>query len=100
MLAYRIPHEYCAPKDDLGDHVEQAVATLPEEDRDWAVFYGVGNHGGGPTIANLEQIRSLGLEPSSLRRFFDAVGRATARSRPCAASSSTTPPAATRRTPA
>jgi alpha-mannosidase len=73
VLAYRIPHEYCAPKDDIGEHVEKAIATLPEPDGEYAVFYGVGNHGGGPTIANLEQIEALDLEPSSLRRFFDAV---------------------------
>lgn len=73
VLAYRIPHEYCAPKDDIGEHVEKAVATLPDADEDFAVFYGVGNHGGGPTKANLEQIARMGLEPSSLRRFFDAA---------------------------
>jgi alpha-mannosidase len=81
VLAYRIPHEYCAPKDDIGEHIERAVATLPDDAAEYAVFYGVGNHGGGPTIANLEQIGALDgrsdlprLEPSSLRRFFDAVG--------------------------
>jgi alpha-mannosidase len=73
VLAYRIPHEYCAPKDDIGEHVEKAVASLPDGDGEWAVFYGVGNHGGGPTIANLEQIRALGLRPSSLRAFFDGL---------------------------
>jgi alpha-mannosidase len=73
VLAYRIPHEYCAPKDDIGEHVEKAIATLPDRREDYAVFYGVGNHGGGPTIANLEQIRELGLQPSSLRRFFDGL---------------------------
>jgi alpha-mannosidase len=73
VLAYRIPHEYCAPKDDIGEHVEKAVASLPAADEDYAVFYGVGNHGGGPTKANLDQIARLGLEPSSLRAFFDAA---------------------------
>jgi alpha-mannosidase len=73
VLAYRIPHEYCAPKDDIGEHVEKAVASLPDDDEDYAVFYGVGNHGGGPTKANLEQIARMGLEPSSLRTFFDAA---------------------------
>ena len=80
VLAYRIPHEYCAPKDDIGEHVEKAIASLPDAREEWAVFYGVGNHGGGPTIANLEQIKSLNgrddlprLEPSSLRRFFDGA---------------------------
>ncbi|HWE10363.1 MAG TPA: glycoside hydrolase family 38 C-terminal domain-containing protein [Solirubrobacteraceae bacterium] len=78
VLAYRIPHEYCAPRDDIGGHVDRAIASLPERDGEWAVFYGVGNHGGGPTKANLEQIRALDsrgdlpkLESSSLRRFFD-----------------------------
>jgi alpha-mannosidase len=73
VLAYRIPHEYCAPKDDLGEHVEKAVASLPDGDGEYAVFYGVGNHGGGPTKANIEQVARLGLRPSSLRAFFDAV---------------------------
>jgi len=78
VLAYRIPHEYCAPRDDLGDHVAQSLATLPADRRELAVFYGVGNHGGGPTQANLDSIAQLStggerLELSSLRRFFDAV---------------------------
>ena len=80
VLAYRIPHEYCAPKDDIGEHVEKAIASLPASPDDYAVFYGVGNHGGGPTIANLECIGRLNergdlprLELSSLRRFFDHV---------------------------
>jgi alpha-mannosidase len=75
VLAYRIPHEYCAPKDDIGEHVERAIASLPPGDEEWAVFYGVGNHGGGPTIANLEQIKTLGprYRPSSLRAFFDGI---------------------------
>jgi alpha-mannosidase len=83
VLAYRIPHEYCAPKDDLGEHVDQAIASLPADGGEYAVFYGVGNHGGGPTRANLDQIARLNeegelprLELSSLRRFFDALAAA------------------------
>jgi alpha-mannosidase len=80
VLAYRIPHEYCAPRDDLGDHVSKSLATLPREFDELAIFYGVGNHGGGPTRRNLRSIDELSgdndvrLELSSLRRFFDAVG--------------------------
>ena len=80
VLAYRIPHEYCAPRDDLGDHLEQALAQLPDDRDELMVFYGVGNHGGGPTRANLDSIARLNergdgprLAPSSVRRFFDAV---------------------------
>ncbi|HEX5800021.1 MAG TPA: hypothetical protein VFY02_07935, partial [Gaiellaceae bacterium] len=51
VLAYRIPHEYCSPRDDLGEHVEKALAQLPAEGDELMVFYGVGNHGGGPTKA-------------------------------------------------
>jgi alpha-mannosidase len=82
VLAYRIPHEYLAPKDDIGEHLQQALATLPQDDADYAVFYGVGNHGGGPTIANIEQIEHLSggdglpeLRPSSLRAFFDDAAK-------------------------
>jgi alpha-mannosidase len=79
VLAYRIPHEYCAPKDDIGEHVRRAIESLPADGAEYAVFYGVGNHGGGPTKANLDQIAQLSgedgrsLELSSLRRFFDAA---------------------------
>ena len=85
VLAYRIPHEYCAPKDDIGEHVEKAIASLPDGDEEYAVFYGVGNHGGGPTRANLDQIARLNeegdrrLELSSLRRFFDGLAAGNGR---------------------
>jgi alpha-mannosidase len=82
VLAYRIPHEYCSPGADLGNHVDKALAQLPAEPPELAVFYGVGNHGGGPTKANLDSIARLNatgglppLELSSLRSFFDSVAR-------------------------
>jgi alpha-mannosidase len=80
VLAYRIPHEYCAPGEELADHVASTLATLPPDMDELAVFYGVGNHGGGPTKANLRSIAELDgqdgeeLRLSSLRAFFDAVG--------------------------
>jgi alpha-mannosidase len=80
VLAYRIPHEYCSPSADLGYHVDKALAQLPPDPPELAVFYGVGNHGGGPTKANLDSIARLNatgglpeLELSSLRAFFDSV---------------------------
>ncbi len=80
VLAYRIPHEYCAPRADLGYHVDKALAQLPADHEELMVFYGVGNHGGGPTRANLDSIVRLQasnclprIELSSPRRFFDSV---------------------------
>jgi alpha-mannosidase len=82
VLAYRIPHEYCAPRDDLGNHVDKALAQLPAEPQELMVFYGVGDHGGGPTRANLDSIARLNgtgglpeLRLSSTRAFFDAAAR-------------------------
>jgi alpha-mannosidase len=82
VLAYRIPHEYCSPRGEVDEHVENALAQLPADAPALMVFYGVGNHGGGPTRANIESIRRLNetdglprLEFSSPRAFFDAVAQ-------------------------
>ena len=82
VLAYRIPHEYCAPRADLGEQLDKVLARLPDAEGEFMVFYGVGNHGGGPTRANLDSIARLNregelppLELSSPRRFFDTAAR-------------------------
>ncbi len=59
VLAYRIPHEYCGPSGDVGYHVEKSVNQISPDVGDAMVFYGVGNHGGGPTRENLKSIRAL-----------------------------------------
>jgi alpha-mannosidase len=80
VLAYRIPHEYCGPQGHLGVHVGKALAQLPHTTAPLACFYGVGNHGGGPTRANLDSIHEMDrsdqypqMHPSTLRAFFDAA---------------------------
>jgi alpha-mannosidase len=83
VLGYRIPHEYCAPRGDISNHVDKALAQLPGDRPELMVFYGVGNHGGGPTRANLDSIRRMNaidrsrrLECSSPRTFFDRIAAA------------------------
>ncbi|TCC58190.1 alpha-mannosidase [Kribbella pittospori] len=78
VLAYRIPHEYCSPGGEISGHVTKAVQQLPVTTEPLMVFYGVGNHGGGPTIENIESIKQLAerdlfpeMFPSTMRRFFD-----------------------------
>ena len=76
VVAYRIPHEYGSPPGELGPQVEKALEEVPESEADLMVFYGVGNHGGGPTRANLDSIEQLageGVRCSSARAFFDGV---------------------------
>jgi alpha-mannosidase len=80
VLTFRLPHEYCAPREDLGYHLDKSIAQLPERWSEMMAFYGVGNHGGGPTRENLDSIRRLDgagamprLRHSTPARFFDAV---------------------------
>jgi alpha-mannosidase len=81
VLGYRIPHEYRSPGDTTVRHVDQVLAKLPGGHRELMCFYGVGNHGGGPTRANLDSIRQLGaadtveLRHSTPPDFFAAVRR-------------------------
>jgi alpha-mannosidase len=80
VLAYRIPHEYQTAATGLDEHLRAVVAALPDGFEELACLYGVGNHGGGPTRANLDSIRRISatgeparLECSTARRFFDRL---------------------------
>ncbi|HVX45911.1 MAG TPA: glycoside hydrolase family 38 C-terminal domain-containing protein [Mycobacteriales bacterium] len=77
VLAYRIAHEYCGPRGDVSYHVEKALNQTSPDVEDAMVFYGVGNHGGGPTRENMDSIKRLNelgtfgrLEPSTPSRYF------------------------------
>jgi alpha-mannosidase len=80
VLAYRIPFEYGSPPGSVDGQTEKSIAALDRGLGDVMVFYGVGNHGGGPTIANIESIHrydrmgSFGrMKMSSPREYFDEV---------------------------
>ncbi len=78
VLAYRIPHEYCSPAGGVDGQVDKSLGQLDRTLGDLMVFYGVGNHGGGPTKANIDSIHRFDargtygrLEMSSPRRYLD-----------------------------
>jgi alpha-mannosidase len=80
VLAYRIPFEYGSPPGPIDGQTEKSLAALDRGVGDMMVFYGVGNHGGGPTKANIDSIHrydrmgSFGrLTMSSPREYFDEV---------------------------
>ncbi len=80
VLAYRIPFEYGSPPGDVSGQTEKALAQLDRSLGEMMVFYGVGNHGGGPTKANIESIHrydrmgSFGrMTMSSPRAYFDEM---------------------------
>jgi alpha-mannosidase len=80
VLAYRIPFEYSSPPGSVDGQIDKALGTLGEPLDSLMVFYGVGNHGGGPTRANIESIKrydrmgSFGrMVMASPRDYFDEV---------------------------
>ncbi|WP_308493042.1 alpha-mannosidase [Microbacterium terrisoli] len=80
VLAYRIPFEYCSPPGDVSWQTEKSLAQFDRTLGDMMVFYGVGNHGGGPTKLNIEsiyrydQMGTFGrMTMSSPRAYFDEV---------------------------
>jgi alpha-mannosidase len=69
VMAFKIPFSYGQYyfEDNKVDPIEQqkliATLKLAEEQKvDFMGFYGVGNHGGGPTIATLNNIRKMKSE--------------------------------------
>jgi len=78
VLTYRIPYEYCSYPGDIEKYFERLKGEFLEDTQDLALFYGVGNHGGGPTKANIESIIEVGsreqasydVSMSTLKDFF------------------------------
>ncbi|MGP9539325.1 alpha-mannosidase [Brachybacterium sp. AOP43-C2-M15] len=80
VLACRIPFEYCSTEGDLAYQIDKSLAQLDRTVDPLMIFYGVGNHGGGPTRANLDSIARYQhrgtygeLMLSSPVAFFEAV---------------------------
>jgi alpha-mannosidase len=80
VLTFRIPFEYCTWGKDLDKHIRRCAGELRDPVSELMCFYGVGNHGGGPTKENLESIRRLREDPalpelvfSSPNRYFEVV---------------------------
>ncbi len=80
VLTYQLPFRYNAWGEDLAPHVRRCAAEMKAPVDTLACFYGVGNHGGGPTRENIATIHDLDGSPdlprlrfSTLRRFFNAV---------------------------
>jgi alpha-mannosidase len=70
ILTFRLPFEYCSPGQDIEKHVRRCAAELRTPFDESMCFYGVGNHGGGPTKANLESIRRLDGDPDLPQLLF------------------------------
>jgi len=80
VRAVRIPFTYCH-WDALQPHVERCLSEIHAPLTQGTCWFGVGNHGGGPTISMINQIHELqktGIERAELEistpgRFLDAL---------------------------
>jgi alpha-mannosidase len=75
VLAYRLPFEYCTWGRELDLHVRRCAGELRAPFDELMCFYGVGNHGGGPTVENLRSIRQLNADPALPRLIFSTPNR-------------------------
>ena len=84
VTACRIPVNYSSIIS-LEGQIRDALDRFPEKSNHFICFYGVGNHGGGPTIANIRHIldnqqiaADCRLVFSDPRQYFDAVAQENA----------------------
>ncbi len=78
--AFRIIGLYCSKADDVEDNVRKCIDEYTEKLNHLMCFYGVGNHGGGPTKKQIEHILKLNDNPdlpqlvfSTPDRFFNEI---------------------------
>ena len=76
VKAYRIPVTYGCENI---DKVAEVIDIAKKENKDMMVFYGVGNHGGGPTISFIKDIKALPDDKSfaTTSEFFDTIDPAS-----------------------
>lgn len=77
VMTYRIPYEYCSWGKDLEKYANRLKCELEDGEDELMMFYGVGNHGGGPTKENIASIYELNeredmpaMEMSTTDEFF------------------------------
>jgi len=80
VLTFRIPFEYLTWGQAFDTHARRVAGELKPPITEMMCFYGVGNHGGGPTVENLRCIHRLDADPtfptaqcSSTGGFFAAL---------------------------
>lgn len=77
VTAYRIPFRYNINAETL-DLLDTILARAQNDGRPRMAFYGIGNHGGGPSAKLIDAIEALGLPEtgfSTVDRYFDEVDR-------------------------
>lgn len=81
VLTYRIPYSY-GIEDDVQERMHDFVSKLQEPTQDMMLFYGAGDHGGGPARATLQSILNARKQPGAPKilfstpdQYFDYIGK-------------------------
>lgn len=75
VLAYRIPFSYCTWGKEIETHIKKVAEKLNEKIDTLMCFYGVGDHGGGPTKENIENIIQLNKRDDFPNLIFSCPDR-------------------------
>ena len=80
VMTYRIPYEYCTWGKDLEKYTDRLKCELEDGEDALMLFYGVGNHGGGPTKENIKSIHELDaredmpvMKMDTVEHFFNDI---------------------------
>jgi alpha-mannosidase len=80
ILTFRIAEAYTTRAVEHAQHIQAAVEAMPPQLDRTMCFFGVGNHGGGPTKEQIENVRALAAnaEKRAIRfswpdAFFDEI---------------------------
>jgi len=76
VLTYRIPISYNVHEPSVKERVKEILDRFYGQPmKSFMAFYGVGDHGGGPTKANIRSINELKEEKGAPKVFFSTVDR-------------------------
>lgn len=75
VLTFRIPYEYLTWGKEVDKHVWRCANEIKAPYEETMCFYGVGNHGGGPTKENIESIHRLQKEGNGLDLQFSTPNK-------------------------
>ncbi len=69
VMAFRIPYSYCLSQD-LDNYMDMLKNEFSDGVEHMMYFYGVGNHGGGPTIKNIEEVKKMQKDHEDINIIF------------------------------
>lgn len=72
ILTFRIPFSYTTRTPDVEKKVDDTVADMPPQLSDTMCFFGVGNHGGGPTVEQIRGVAALAGRRQDLHIIFSS----------------------------